>query len=231
MAALAVRPDPLLPESFAGSSETTMDTTSRTRRTCLREPISAIADAARLLDAAVSAHLLGQRAIAQELIRLADIPAVKAWGESLWGKSSPYNQLQASAARPPLPADQRQDGRMPSLDVRRYLLHRDGYHCRFCGIPVIRKEIRERIRKAYPELAIWGTTNVQQHGAFQTMWVQYDHVVPHAHGGGNELDNLVITCAPCNYGRMQYTLEEMELADPRLREPVRSLWDGLERFH
>ena len=28
-----------------------------------------------------------------------------------------------------------------------------------------------------------------------------------------------------------YTLEELGLLDPRLREPTRSAWDGLERFH
>jgi hypothetical protein len=29
---------------------------------------------------------------------------------------------------------------------------------------------------------------------------------------------------------MHYTLEEVGLADPRLREPIRSTWDGLERL-
>ena len=44
------------------------------------------------------------------------------------------------------------------------------------------------------------------------------------------MDNLLITCAPCNYARMSFTLEEVGLADPRKREPVRSTWDGLERI-
>ena len=41
---------------------------------------------------------------------------------------------------------------------------------------------------------------------------------------------MIITCAPCNYGRSNLTLEEAELVDPRVREPVSSNWDRLERI-
>jgi hypothetical protein len=40
----------------------------------------------------------------------------------------------------------------------------------------------------------------------------------------------VVTCAPCNYARVDCTLEEAMLSDPRERQPIQSLWDGLERF-
>jgi len=81
-----------------------------------------------------------------------------------------------------------------------------------------------------PSIAIWGQRNVDCHAALQAMWAQYDHVLPHAYGGGNDLDNLVVTCAPCNFGRMEYTLEDAGLIDPRTRPPVRSSWDGLEQL-
>jgi hypothetical protein len=45
-------------------------------RTCLRDPIPEIFDAARYLDAAVSAHLTGKHALANELIRMADMPVI-----------------------------------------------------------------------------------------------------------------------------------------------------------
>ncbi len=60
------------------------------------------------------------------------------------------------------------------------------------------------------------------------MWLQNDHIIPHSRGGHTTLDNMVITCAPCNFGRMEYTLAEVGLADPRDRPPVISDWDGLE---
>jgi 5-methylcytosine-specific restriction endonuclease McrA len=124
----------------------------------------------------------------------------------------------------------REVDRMPTSAEKRELLERDGFHCRFCGIPVIRPEVRRRIRKHYADALPWGRSNASQHAAFQAMWVQYDHVVPHSRGGGSDLDNLVIACAPCNFGRMEYALEEVGLIDPRERAPIRSAWSGLERF-
>ncbi|MGB8354796.1 MAG: hypothetical protein WCD79_12955 [Chthoniobacteraceae bacterium] len=59
-------------------------------RPCLREPIPEILDAARYLDAAVSAHLAGRSDLAGALICLADMPAIREWTESLWGTGSPY---------------------------------------------------------------------------------------------------------------------------------------------
>jgi 5-methylcytosine-specific restriction endonuclease McrA len=119
---------------------------------------------------------------------------------------------------------------MPTADQRKKLIERYGYHCAFCGIPLVRKEVRERFRHRYPALPIWGRRNVDQHAAFQALWLQYDHVIPHAVGGTNDLDNLIVTCAGCNYARMDYTLDEMGLEDPRTRPPRASEWDGLERF-
>jgi len=200
-------------------------------RICLREPIPEIADAARHLDAAVSAHHAGQAGRAEELIHLADMPAIRAWTESIWGKDSSYVQYRDVAdTRPSLPAESRIKARMPTTAEKHELHQRDGYHCRFCGIPVIRKEVRERIRVVYLDALPWGRLNIEQHAAFQAMWAQYDHLTPHAFGGTNDLENLVVTCAPCNFGRMSYTLEQLGLIDPRSREPIRSNWDGLERF-
>ncbi|MHB1122465.1 MAG: hypothetical protein ACYC0T_07030 [Ramlibacter sp.] len=54
-------------------------------------------------------------------------------------------------------------------------------------------------------------------------------MVPHALGGSNDFENLLVTCAACNYGRMQFTFAEVGLHNPMTREPIRSLWDGLER--
>lgn len=119
---------------------------------------------------------------------------------------------------------------MPTAVEKELLHQRDGYHCRFCGIPVIRDKIRDRIKKTYPNALPWGKTNPEQHAAFQALWLQYDHLLPHARGGTNDLENVVITCAPCNFGRGSYTLEEVGLADPRLRKSIHSSWDGLERF-
>jgi 5-methylcytosine-specific restriction endonuclease McrA len=197
-------------------------------RTCLREPIPEIADAARFLDEAVSAHLSKNFALADELIRRANMPAVREWVESIWGKNTGLLPNHGGIAS--IQKELRVKQRMPTLAQKTELLRRDGYHCRFCGIPVIRTEMRKRIHAVYPDALPWGRRNIDQHAAFQAMWVQYDHLVPHASSGTNDLENIVITCGPCNFGRIHYSLEEVGLIDPRTREPVRSSWDGLERF-
>jgi 5-methylcytosine-specific restriction endonuclease McrA len=201
-------------------------------RLCLRPAIPEITLAAEYLDAAISAHMAGDAEKAADLIRAANIPAIRDWVESLWGKASPYLQFRIVLDAPLTQSRaERVALRMPNSEEKRLLLARDGHHCRFCGIPVIRLEIRNRLRKLYPKALPWPTdSNETQHPAFQAMWVQYDHVLPHARGGTNALGNMVITCAPCNFARMNYTLEEVGLADPRLREPIRSSWDGLERL-
>ncbi len=208
-----------------------MDLGEHKDRICFREAIPEIAEAARLLDGAVSAHLRGRSDLARELICLADIPVIADWVESILGSKSSHVQYRdVPDGQPHLSMEERVRLRMPGQAEKQGLHRRDGYNCRFCGIPVIRKEVRERMRKLYPGSLRWGKRNVERHSAFFAMWVQYDHVLPHARGGNNDLDNIVITCAPCNYGRMSYTLEEVGLADPRQREPVCSTWDGLERF-
>lgn len=190
-----------------------------------------VLDAARYLDAAVSAHLAGNPALADQLIRAADMPAVREWTESIWGKASPYViKFEVVGAPPLLGKEQRIPVRMPNALEKRVIHDRDGFHCRFCNVPVIRSEVRSLLHHHYPEALPWSKTNLGQHAAFQALWAQYDHVLAHARGGDNSLENTILTCAPCNFGKMNYTLEELNLADPRARAPMRSSWDGLERL-
>ncbi len=121
-------------------------------RDCLRDPIPEIFDAARYVDAAVSAHLSGNRKLADELIRLANMPAIRVWTESLWGKGGPWTRpLPVANPIPLIPKRQRINLRMPNKVEVAALIRRDGYRCRFCGIPVVRAEIRTLMHKAYPE--------------------------------------------------------------------------------
>jgi 5-methylcytosine-specific restriction endonuclease McrA len=97
-------------------------------------------------------------------------------------------------------------------------------------MPVIRREVRKAIDKAYPEAKVWGKGNQAQHAAFQCMWLQYDHVLPRSKGGDNSPANVVVACAPCNYGRSELTLDEIGVIDPRGFPILKTSWDGLERF-
>ncbi len=200
-------------------------------RQSFRLPIPEIEESARFLDAAVSAHAAGKRQIAKELLRLSDSKAIWDWTDSIWGKRSPYTQYRPiQNPLPTLPKDQRSTPRDATLETKRLVHARDGYYCRFCKIPVVRSEIRSKIQKEYPESVPWGAKNTLQHAAFQCMWAQYDHIIPHARGGTSSIDNIYLTCAACNYGRGNYLLEEVGLLHPTDHDARRGDWDGLERF-
>lgn len=200
---------------------------------CLLNPIDEIQTAAHLLQSAVAFHINSKTDLAASCIKEADMPAITDWTEALWGGFNPnIHHLREIPNTPPLlPKDQRIKMRMPSKDEKRLIIQRDGYNCRFCKIPVISPDIRKAMHKLYPDSARWGPKNADQHAAFQAMWLQFDHVLPHSRGGTNDLENIVITCAPCNFSRMQWTLEELGLKDPRKDKAFRkTTWDGLERF-
>jgi len=111
------------------------------------------------------------------------------------------------------------------------LLRRDGYRCRYCGIPVVPARVRKVAHQLYPEAVRWKDGDYKgQHAGLQALWLQFDHVVPVSHGGSTTLDNLVVTCHLCNFGKWNFTLRQLELEDPRLRPPEPIAWDGLNRL-
>ena len=207
-------------------------------RKCLRQPIPETFEAAMLLDRAVAHHIAGNRNEAARLIRQTDGEIIRNFTESLWG-SKKANPDQPTYIRwrhiPDLPESAAVDldrKRKPNRSDEKAIVARWGRHCVYCGAPLIRKDIPKFLQDFYPDLRIWGTRNRndEQHAAFQLMWMQFDHVVPHSRGGRTDTENVVVTCAPCNYGKGDCMLEELGLIDPRLRPGVQTSWDGLERL-
>jgi hypothetical protein len=205
-------------------------------RPCLREPIGAIYAAAQVLGRAADANLAGDHALARELLCQADDPTVRLWCEPLLGSSKAYPdrdqyvRLRRVLGAPPvLPKPERIPVRMPSAAQKAALIARDGLQCAFCRIPLIRAEVRAALATTYPDVVRWGASFVDCHAAFLCMWLQYDHVLPHSRGGDNSLENVVLTCSACNYGRMSHTLDEVGVIDPRGTGSALTSWDGLER--
>lgn len=207
-------------------------------RECLVEPVPACFEAAALLNSAVDAHLAGDAREAARLIEAANLPEVRSFTELAWGAGGKERHRFATVlnAPPYLARADRPIPRMPIIETQRAVIQRDGFHCRFCGLPVIRPALRALFRAAYPGALGWGATNASQHAAFQCLWMQFDHVLPNCRGGPSTLENVVVTCAPCNFGRMETTLEEARLIDPRSRPTPRKWegfdsWQGLENFN
>jgi 5-methylcytosine-specific restriction endonuclease McrA len=199
------------------------------------EPIPEIWVAAELLLRAVDAHRYGKTKDAEALFREADIPAIAVWTESIWGKGNRHVWRFRSVPNSPPRLPDPPKPRNPTAETRRQVKQRDGFFCRFCGIPVIEARVRQKIRSVYPGVLRWGSRNAEQHAAFQCMWLQYDHILPNCRGGESSVDNVVVTCAPCNNGHGNWTLEEVGLIDPRTAFVVPTWrlaesWCGLEDF-
>ncbi len=207
-------------------------------RDCFLTPIPEIFEAAHLLNFAVSAHLGGDHARADILLRAADMPIIGNWLDSIWlHRHAPIQAIRKVSDLPPIvPKPYRHKPRDAKPDMKKALVARDSHHCRLCGIPLIRAEVRKYLNQLYPEAARWdGIKETQQNRGLQVMWLQYDHVVVHSRGGETSMENLVVTCPACNYGRDRYMMSEVGLRDPRdhPRSPCWNgwnEWDGLERL-
>jgi hypothetical protein len=108
------------------------------------------------------------------------------------------------------------------------VFERDGYRCRYCENKLISQEvIRLFIKKLDSTLFQRGKTNLTTHGIIHFAWPVADHVIPWNKGGNTNLDNLVSSCATCNYGKDGYTIEQLGIQNPFMRKPMLDNWNGL----
>lgn len=198
-------------------------------RQCLIPPIPELSLAVKLLDAAADALFIGNRDLASLLVVNADIPAIASYTKKIVGPLSEEVHRQTTLPVV-LPKTERHKVRMPQASAQGKIFERDGWRCRFCGVKVIAREARNLLVKLFPDETHWGPIEYDRHTALYALASSLDHVVPHSRGGANETGNFVTACFCCQFGRGQFTLEEVQLTDPRLREPVNDGWDGLIRL-
>ena len=212
------------------ASDTTSEEYLAPRR-CLRTPISELFWSAAVLEEGVERHLVGDSSGAAICFEAANADVVRDYIETMWGPAKLWPDQNHYLRRRkvhelPEPQTKAKD-RMPASDARQAIIERDGYRCRFCGLWVVPSEVRKLLNKLYPVEVPWGSRNSEQHAAFQALWLQYDHVVPASYGGDSSADNVVVTCASCNFAKWDYQLAELGLLDPRDRQPIPTRWIGL----
>lgn len=205
------------------------------RRCCL-PPIEEHYIAASLISEAADFYLAGDHERAKERIIECDMPILHDWSDALWGlkkyvTESEFHYIHRRRNDPHKPTKATEKvPRSQSVILQRELLARDGYHCRFCSMPLVGKQAAGVLRKAYPETIRWGGRNREKHPVLHTMKIEFDHIVPHALGGGDTIENMVVACGPCNCAREDHTLAEYGLHDPRDFPTIKSDWDGLTRI-
>ncbi len=199
----------------------------RTLRNCFLPPIPELDHVATLLDQAANAILLNDLITAEQLVRRADMAAVFDFAARITGRTDPNIH-----GNPPRILDGlvAVSARMPSARAQLEIFERDGWRCRFCSCRVVSKEARRAIDRVLPGVINWPSRNVGRHAAFFALEASADHLLPHKRGGTNDASNVVCACQCCQYGRNNWTIEEVGISDPFLRPPIVDGWDGLTRL-
>lgn len=200
-----------------------------TLRRCLLPPPPAFELASNHLSNAADSLLDGRTADAAAELVLADNPEIMRHTIKVVGALSIDVHRNLTLPKV-LSKELRAPGRMPPPKVQDTIFERDKWCCRFCGTKVICKKARSVLLKSFPIQAHWGGKEYAQHAALYALEASIDHVIPHSRGGTNDAENLVTSCYCCQHGRGQWTLDEVELLDPRLTEPPQNGWDGLTRL-
>ena len=95
------------------------------------------------------------------------------------------------------------------------LFARDNYKCRYCSDHVIPKKVfkkaNSRIGSQHLPL---GRTNLTRSGFYLIFVATLDHVVPWSLGGRTDESNLVTSCWTCNYGKANFTIEQIGISNP-----------------
>ena len=191
-------------------------------------PIAEHGLAAELLSKAADALLLGDDSTCSRCLRDADFWALRQFAYTVCGPINPT--IHRQSRNPDVPVLSLAGPRMPSAKVMAQVYVRDGFHCRYCSCRVILPAARRVFQLACPLAARWGRANKDKHFGLSALLASLDHIVPFRRGGGHEIHNLVTACGPCQFGRNVWTLEEVEIDDPRKYPPILDGWDGLGRI-
>lgn len=198
-------------------------------RRCFLTPIPQLSTAADLLASAADGLLAGATSHARQLAAEADMPVIGAYTALVTGAVNPLVHWQYAMPTGGVGLERRAQ-RMPSSSAERAICVRDGWRCRYCGTRVIDRSSRARLHRCLPDVARWGARNADKRTALAALSASLDHIVPHSRGGTNDEPNLVTACNACQFGRGQWTLEEVGFFDPREYSPILDGWDGLTRL-
>lgn len=217
--------------SLEDRENVTMDRNSRARRDCFLPAIPEHDEAADLLGHAATALIAGDHLLAREFLRKADIRVLHDHARRIMGKwrDEIHGPKPDSSEAVEATSVTKDDDRMPDPAVEEAIYRRDGYRCRYCGTRVVLKEVRGVFSDILPDAVSWPSSDKSKHGAFYALHACVDHVSPHAYGGKNDCENLVTACWPCNFGKSDYTLDDLGLSNPFDRLPKVDEWDGLAR--
>lgn len=169
----------------------------------------------------------GRKDEAIRILRTIKSDEMRFWFDEHGQMSGLYRMKKLGIAARRCRDDQLDPLRSPAR-YEKQVFERDYYTCRYCGLRTLSKEVLTAFERAVgtDEFRTQGT-NAQQHGIVHAFKIVADHVVPHKCEGRTNPDNLYAACPACNYGKFNYTLEQLGLDHPSERPPKNNGWDGL----
>lgn len=169
------------------------------------------------LEKAVEFAVNGQRDLGLEHLNMTRHLEIREWFITSAQVAGPrrHAELGHLEAQEPAIPEEKQDTRGTSVPLARTILDRDRYLCRYCHIPVIYKAEAKKLQ------LLFGAENFQvsksnriAHGTLRAFYNSFDHVLPLSRGGTTSLENLVTACYPCNFGKDNFTLNQLGMLSP-----------------
>ena len=95
------------------------------------------------------------------------------------------------------------------------LFARDSYKCRYCADDVVPKKVFKKANSLIGSAGLpLGRTNLTRSGFYLMFVATLDHVLPWSLGGRTDESNLVTSCWTCNYGKANFTVEQIGIRSP-----------------
>jgi 5-methylcytosine-specific restriction endonuclease McrA len=122
-----------------------------------------------------------------------------------------FDTLKIETPEPILPLDP--ENRFSKFE--RKLFARDNYKCRYCTDPVVPKKVFEKAQSLIGSTDLpLGRSNLTRSGFYLMFVATLDHVIPWSLGGRTDESNLVTSCWSCNYGKANFTIEQIGIENP-----------------
>lgn len=108
------------------------------------------------------------------------------------------------------------------------LFARDSYKCRYCSNDVLSKKVFKKVNLLIGSASLpLGHTNLTRSGFYLMFVATLDHVLPWSLGGRTDESNLVTSCWTCNYGKANFTVEQIGIRNPLNSKIEQDGFDGI----
>ncbi|MEM7644599.1 MAG: hypothetical protein AAF366_19055, partial [Pseudomonadota bacterium] len=143
----------------------------------IKEPPVEVHAAIQALVDAVEAHVKSDFKLAAAKFEQANCPTTWEWLNDAW--TNVHRNVvfrNPGADSKVVPESERDPDRSIASSIKKTILKRDGYRCRYCDLPVVHADIRKIANQLYPSEVPWNSRRSnKQHSGFQVTWLQFDH--------------------------------------------------------